>query len=58
MDKSTVQSLKMLKKEMGARSYNHVILRLMPQKLPRSMFGSNKRLSRFSDKDRLNEREI
>jgi len=58
LDKNTVQALRMLKMDMGARSYNQVILRLMPQKLPSSMFGSNKRLSKFSSKDRLEEREV
>jgi hypothetical protein len=58
LDKSTVQTLKMLKKDMKARSYNEVILRLVPKIVPDSMFGSAPWLKPFSERDRLEDRQI
>ncbi|MBN2517680.1 MAG: hypothetical protein JXB14_02445 [Candidatus Altiarchaeota archaeon] len=57
LDKATVQALKMLKKETGARSYDQVIINLIPKK-SKSMFGCMPELKPFSRKDRLEDREL
>lgn len=51
--------LGVLKKSMGARSYDEVIERLLEKKVgvPSDMFGIDKgRISRFTEKDRLEDR--
>ena len=51
--------LAVLKKSMGARSYDEVIERLLEKKVgvPSDMFGIDKgRISRFTEKDRLEDR--
>ncbi len=58
LDMSTVQTLKMLKGEMGAKSYNEVILRLIPRKIPKSMLGCAPELKPFTDADRMEDRNI
>ena len=49
----TLQLLNKLKKEIGARSHDHVIRELIRErmKMPRSMFGSNPQLRSFSAED-------
>jgi predicted CopG family antitoxin len=49
----TLQVLSKLKEEMGAKSYDEVIKVLISErkKVPRSMFGSNRKLNPLSEKD-------
>jgi hypothetical protein len=56
VDKRTVQMLKMLKEDMRARSYDEVILRLSPIKVPKSMFGSNPKLKPVRQEYRMEDR--
>lgn len=56
VDKRTVQMLKMLKYDMGAKSYDEVILRLSPIKVPKSMFGSNPNLKPVRQDYRMEDR--
>jgi hypothetical protein len=59
LNKNTVQILKDLKKKMHAKSYDEVISRLVLKEsgIPKSMFGSNPKLSSFSEEDRFEARE-
>jgi predicted CopG family antitoxin len=56
LEKSTVQKLKMLKEDMGLKSYNDVIVKIIPRKLPSSMFGSAPWLGGYSREDRMEDR--
>jgi predicted CopG family antitoxin len=58
LEMRTVQTLKILKEEMGANSYNEVILKLIPKKLPKSMLGCAPELRPFTEKDRMEDRNI
>jgi len=58
VDKRTAQMLKMLKEDMGARSYDEVILKLSPMKVPKSMFGSNPSLKPVRQEYRMEDREF
>ena len=58
LDKSTVQTLKMLKRDMKARSYNEVILGILPKKTPNSMLGSNPNLKPVREEYRTEDREF
>jgi len=52
--------LEMLKRNMGAKSYDEVIERLVMEKvgLPADMFGVDKgRISKFTEEDRLEDRD-
>lgn len=53
VSEKTLQMLNGLKKELGARSHDEVIRRLISERknIPRSMFGSNPKLRPFSQKD-------
>lgn len=55
----TVQLLKELKRKFGTRSYDEVVNRLIfrHSKMPKSMFGSNPRLTPFREDDRIKLRE-
>ncbi len=55
----TLQLLSQLKKEMGLKSYDELINRLIAQKgIPTSMFGSNKKLKPFTDRDEAEFHEL
>jgi hypothetical protein len=56
VDKKTVQMLKMLKEDMKVRSYDEVIMRISPIKVPNSMFGSAPWLGGYSREDRMEDR--
>lgn len=56
VDKRTVQMLKMLKDNMGAKSYDEVIMRISPIKVPKSMFGSNPNLKPVRSEYRMEDR--
>ncbi|MEM3648590.1 MAG: VapB-type antitoxin [Thermoproteota archaeon] len=52
--------LEALKKRMGVKSYDEVIERLLEEKanIPADMFGVDRgRISRFTEKDRLEDRD-
>ena len=57
VEKSTVQKLKTLKMDMGLKSYNEVIVKIMPRKTPSSMFGSAPWLGGYGSDDRMEDRE-
>ena len=56
----TLQMLNKLKEEMRARSHDEVIKTLISErkKIPRSMFGSNRRLKPFSREDEAEFHEL
>ena len=56
----TLQMLNKLKEEMRARSYDEVIKALVSErkKIPRSMFGSNRKLKPFSKEDEAEFHEL
>jgi hypothetical protein len=53
VDEKTLQLLARIKKEMGARSYNQLIKTLILERkgIPYSMFGSNPKLTSFSERE-------
>jgi hypothetical protein len=53
VDEKTLQMLNKIKKEMKANSHDQVIKTLIIErkKIPRSMFGSNRRLKAFTKDD-------
>jgi len=58
--RKNLKLLEMLKKSMGAKSYDEVIERLVTEKagLPADMFGVDKgRISKFTEEDRLEDRD-
>lgn len=60
VNEKTLQILNKLKKEIGARSHDEVIRRLISErkKIPSSMFGSNPKLSSFSPEDEAEFHEL
>jgi hypothetical protein len=54
VDEKTLQMLNKIKKETSARSHDQVIksLILEQEKIPSSMFGSNRKLKTFTDEDK------
>ena len=54
VDEKTLQLLNRAKKEMKAKSHDEVIRKLLLEhkKIPCSMFGSNKKLTSFTEEDR------
>jgi len=60
VDEKTLQILNKLKKEIGARSHDEVIRRLISErkKIPSSMFGSNPKLRSFSREDEADFHEL
>jgi len=60
VDEKTLQILNKLKKEIGARSHDEVIRRLISErkKIPSSMFGSNPKLRSFSREDEAEFHEL
>ena len=60
VDEKTLQMLNEAKKEMKAKSHDEVIKRLLTErkKIPRSMFGSNPKLSSFTEEDRAQFHEL
>jgi hypothetical protein len=56
----TLQLLNELKLEEGLESYDQVIRQLISDrmKIPRSMFGSNRRLQRFTARDHAESHEL
>jgi hypothetical protein len=57
--KKTAQLLRELMKKTGAKSYDEVIAGMAREKLsvPKSMFGSNPKLGRFTEKDEMEPHE-
>jgi predicted CopG family antitoxin len=53
VDEKTLQMLNKIKKEMKATSHDQVIKSLIckRKKIPRSMFGSNRKLKSFTQED-------
>ncbi|MGB9841755.1 MAG: hypothetical protein ACPLKZ_03415 [Candidatus Bathyarchaeales archaeon] len=60
VDEKTLQMLNKIKKEMKAKSYDEVIKKLISerQKIPSSMFGSNRKLTPFSAADEVEFHEL
>ena len=60
IDEKTLQMLNKLKEEMRARSHDEVIKTLISErkKIPRSMFGSNRKLKPFSKEDEAEFHEL
>jgi hypothetical protein len=56
----TLQMLNKLKEEMSARSHDEVIKTLISErkKIPRSMFGANRKLRSFSGEDEAEFHEL
>lgn len=56
----TLQQLNKLKEEMRARSHDEVIKTLISEreKIPRSMFGANRKLRPFSNEDETEFHEL
>ena len=60
VDEKTLQMLNNIKKELKARSHDEVIKALISERnrIPRSMFGSNRKLNSFSESDEAEFREL
>jgi hypothetical protein len=60
VDEKTLQMLNKAKKEMKAKSHNEVIKKLLSEhrKTPKSMFGSNPKLTSFTEEDRAEFHEL
>jgi hypothetical protein len=60
VNEKTLQMLNKAKKEMKARSHDEVIKKLLVErkKIPLSMFGSNPKLTSFTEKDRAELHEL
>ena len=60
VNESTLQMLNKAKKEMGAKSHDEVIKKLLTErkKIPCSMFGSNPKLSSFTQEDEAEFHEL
>jgi hypothetical protein len=60
VDEKTLQMLNKIKKEMKARSHDEVIKALISERkrIPCSMFGSNRKLSSFSEQDETEFHEL
>jgi len=60
VSEKTLQILNKLKEETGLKSYDEVIRELIVKtsKIPRSMFGSNPKLTPFSARDEAESHEL
>jgi hypothetical protein len=60
VDEKTLQMLNKIKKETKAKSHDEVIKTLISEgkKIPCSMFGSNRKLSSFSEQDEAEFHEL
>ncbi len=60
VNEKTLQMLNEAKKEMKAKSHDQVIKKLLTErkKIPCSMFGSNKKLTSFTEQDRAQFHEL
>ena len=60
VDEKTLQMLNEIKKETKSRSHDEVIKKLISdrKKIPFSMFGSNRKLNSFSEKDEAEFHEL
>jgi hypothetical protein len=60
VNEKTLQMLNKAKKEMKAKSHDEVIKKLLieQKKIPCSMFGSNPKLTSFTEKDRAEFHEF
>jgi predicted CopG family antitoxin len=60
VDEKTLQMLNKAKKEMKAKSHDEVIKKLLNErkKIPCSMFGSNPKLTSFTEDDRAEFHEL
>lgn len=60
VDEKTLQLLNKAKKELKAKSHNEVIKKLLTEQkqIPCSMFGSNRKLTSFSEEDREEFHEL
>ena len=60
VNEKTLQMLNKAKKEMKARSHDEVIKKLLSERkeIPLSMFGSNPKLTSFTEKDRAEFHEL
>ena len=60
VDEKTLQMLNKIKKEMKARSHDEVIMTLISERkrIPCSMFGSNRKLNSFSERDEAEFNEL
>jgi hypothetical protein len=60
VNETTLQMLNEAKKKMKAKSHDEVIKKLLNEhkKLPHSMFGSNRKLTSFTEEDRAEFREL
>jgi hypothetical protein len=60
VDEKTLQMLNKLKEDLKARSHDEVIRMLVSErrKIPRSMFGSNRKLTPFTERDEAECHEL
>ncbi len=60
VDEKTLQMLNKIKKETKAKSHNEVIKTLISErkKIPCSMFGSNRKLKPFTQKDEAESHDL
>ena len=60
VNETTLQMLNEAKKQMKAKSHDEVIKKLLTEhkKIPRSMFGSNHKLTSFTEEDRAEFHEL
>ncbi len=60
VDEKTLQMLNEIKKETKAKSHDEVIKALISErkKIPHSMYGSNRKLSSFSEQDEAQFHEL
>jgi predicted CopG family antitoxin len=60
VDEKTLQMLNKIKKETKAKSHDEVIKALISErkKIPHSMYGSNRKLSSFSEQDEAQFHEL
>jgi hypothetical protein len=60
VNETTLQMLNEAKKQMKAKSHDEVIKKLLTEhkKIPQSMFGSNRKLTSCTEKDRAELHEL
>jgi hypothetical protein len=60
VNETTLQMLNETKKEMKAKSHDEVIKKLLTErkKMPRSMYGSNRKLTSVTEEDRAEFHEL
>jgi predicted CopG family antitoxin len=60
VDEKTLQMLNQVKREMKVKSHDEVIKQLLTErkKIPCSMFGSNRKLTSFTEEDRAEFHEF